>query len=93
MTDGTAVANAFEKNGTLLFPVALASTRSVTLELHGVPAGVAGFEAMFPGPGDGSWRKVAAAAKGAAEGAWTVKVAFADSRKMHAALVRSTPGA
>lgn len=87
VTRGTAVANAFIKNGTMLYPVTLASTSSVTLELRGVPLSVTGFEAMSPGPNT-SWGKVAAATKGLG-GAWTVQVAFADARKMHAALVRS----
>ena len=87
VTRGTAVANAFVKNGTMLYPVMLASTSSVTLELRGVPSGVTGFEAMSPGPNT-SWEKVAAATKGL-DGAWTVQITFADARRMHAALVRS----
>lgn len=87
VAQGTAVANAFVKNTTMLYPVALASTSKVTLELQGVPSSVTGFEQMSPGPNAG-WGKVAAATKGL-DGAWTVHLAFTDARKLHAALVRS----
>ena len=100
VTEGVAVANAFALHTlyrgsanatTLLYPVALATTSSVTLELRGVPPTVTGFEATYPGPSAGRWSKVAAAKKLQGD-AWSVQVAFADARKSHAALVRSVLG-
>jgi hypothetical protein len=88
---GTAVANAFlSQNGTvLLYPVSLATSSKVTLELRGVPSSVTGFEATYPGTSAGSWSKVAGATKGGGGSkgggdTWQVTVAFSDSRTHHA---------
>ena len=63
VTAGTAVANAFVLNGTLIYPVALATTDSVTLELRGVEASVTAFEATYPGAAAGEWSQVGTATK------------------------------
>ena len=86
---GAAVANAFVlRNGTLVYPVGLATTASVTLELRSVPESVAGWEATYPGPTAGQWSALSNATR-SGDGGWRVVVAFADARVNHAAVVRS----
>ena len=86
---GTAAANAFVlRNNTLIYPVGLASTASVALELRSVPESVTGWEATYPGPTAGHWSRLSNATR-LADSTWQVMVAFADAKANHAAIVRS----
>ena len=93
---GSGVVNAFVlANKTLVYPVGLATTSSVTLELRSVPTAVAGWEATFPGAAAGRWSKLPNATQttvGVAKvKVWHVNVAFPDTKAHHAAIVRSVP--
>lgn len=89
---GAGIANAFVlANQTLVYPISLVTSPSVTLELRFVPDAVSGFEATFPGAAAGQWVKLPNATQTAASGVkvWHVNVAFADRKLYHAAIVRS----
>ena len=83
-----AVANAFVRGATLLYPVALVPTDTVTLEARAVPMDVSGFEAIYPGDNANAWKPVYAASKSGL-GVWQITIHFADKRPLHAAVVRS----
>ena len=86
----SALANSFVlPNGTLIYPVALSNTSSVTLLLRAVPANVRAWQASFPGEQAGMWTALPSAQRDA-QGVWQVTVPFDGTRASQAALVRST---
>ena len=93
VTEGNAVVNAFIlQNDTLIYPVGLATSQSVSLDFRSVPASVTSWEATYPGPTAGQWSPLRNVTREAG-GVWRVSIAFTDSKANHAAIVRgvSTP--
>jgi hypothetical protein len=92
VVEGAGVVNAFVlQNKTLVYPIALATTTAVVLELQAVDASVTGWQATFPGETAGQWTKLTNTTL-VKPGKWYVQVEFADSKANHAAVVRGIVG-
>eukprot|EP01051_Picozoa_sp_SAG22_P007710 SAG22_NODE_552_length_9177_cov_15.661489_4_plen_490_part_00 len=88
---GAATSNAFLNNGSYIYPIAMATSKEVTLQLEAVDTAVVRFEFSLPGPTAGEWRPVAKATKNTK--GWRVTVEFEGIKAHHAALVRSRTAA